>query len=65
MSHDPGKKNLADAMEYSTKALDLVTKLREEMTGNISQIDLLIGIIKRQMGVENGDTGSTPSDRRA
>ena len=63
MSHDPGKENLADAMEYSTKALDLVTKLREEMTGNISQIDLLIGIIK-QMGVENGDTGSTPSDRR-
>jgi len=62
MSHDPDKEELSDAMEYNAKALDLVTKLREEMIGNIAQIDLLLGIIKGQMGGEDGDTGSTPSD---
>jgi len=64
MSRDPSKEELADAMEYSTRALDLVTKLRDEMTGNITQIDLLIGIIKNQMGVENGGTGPASSDNR-
>ena len=64
MSHDPGREELADAMEYSTKALDLVTKLREEMVGNISQIDLLLGIIRSQIGVGDDDTGSASSDNR-
>ena len=64
MSHDPGREELADAMEYSTKALDLVTKLREEMMGNITQIDLLLGIIRSQIGVSDGGTGSTSSDNR-